>query len=144
MPPLVRWQDPEGKNTLRTIVKNAIPQWKDGLRTVQEELVAPILDGDDILCCTATGDGKSAAFSVPILALNEYNKNRHLYAANLPTRLHPVGIVVTPAKGLANNIVLELQKLGISAFAYCRETLAAARRAGVNLGKLLRECIRCY
>jgi hypothetical protein len=33
------------------------------------------------------------------------NTNRHLYPPNLPTRPHPVGLVVTPTKGLANNIV---------------------------------------
>ncbi|KAJ7034200.1 hypothetical protein C8F04DRAFT_1183485 [Mycena alexandri] len=60
----VRWQDPDGRKILNTIVK-------------KEELVAPILDRDDIFCCTATGDGKSAAFSVPILVLDEYNSNRH-------------------------------------------------------------------
>lgn len=101
----LRWQDTSGRQTIQTIVRKVLPQWKDGLRAVQEDLVAPILDGDDILCCTATGDGKSAAFSVPILVLNEYNTNRHLYPAHLPTRLHPVGLVVTPTKGLANNIV---------------------------------------
>ncbi|KAJ7183910.1 P-loop containing nucleoside triphosphate hydrolase protein [Mycena filopes] len=126
MPPRRRWQDPEGRKTLRSI----------------EDLVAPILDGDDILCCTATGDGKSAAFSVPILALQEYHNNRNLYPVDLPTRIHPVGIVVTPTKGLASNIVLELTKLGISAFAYCAETLALARRNDVNLTTLVKECTR--
>ena len=101
----IRWQDPEGLKTLITIVKTVLPQWKDGLRPVQEELVAPILDGEDILCCTATGDGKTAALSVPILVLNEYNTNRHLYPPKLRTRSRPIGLVVTPTKGLANNIV---------------------------------------
>ncbi|KAJ6556006.1 P-loop containing nucleoside triphosphate hydrolase protein [Mycena capillaripes] len=136
----IRWQDSSGLETLRTIVKAVLPQWKDGLRPVQEELVAPILDGEDILCCTATGDGKSAAFSVPILVLNEYNTNRHLYPSNLPTRPQPVGLVVTPTKGLANNIVLELGKLGISALAYCHETLTEARRNGKDLATEIKEC----
>jgi superfamily II DNA helicase RecQ len=80
-----RWQDPIGRRTLQSIVQKVVPQWKDGLRPVQEELVAPILDGEDVFCCTATGDGKSAAFSVPILVLNEYNSNPHLYPKHLPT-----------------------------------------------------------
>ncbi|KAJ7690572.1 hypothetical protein B0H14DRAFT_2200433, partial [Mycena olivaceomarginata] len=58
---------------------------------------------------TATGDGKSAAFSVPILLLNEYNVNPTLYPSGLPTRLKPLGVVVTPTKGLANNIVRSLE-----------------------------------
>jgi superfamily II DNA/RNA helicase len=60
-----------------------------------------MFDGDDVLCCTATGDGKSAAFYVPILVINEYNAHPHLYPAGLPTKLGPVGVVITPTKGLA-------------------------------------------
>ena len=39
------------------------------LNTVQLKLISAIFDGQDILCCTATGDGKSAAFSIPCLML---------------------------------------------------------------------------
>ncbi|KAJ7925807.1 hypothetical protein B0H13DRAFT_2654202 [Mycena leptocephala] len=53
MAPRLRWQDDLGRETLNTIVKKVIPAWKDGLRPVQVDLVAPILDGDDVLCCTA-------------------------------------------------------------------------------------------
>ncbi|KAJ6487519.1 hypothetical protein DFH09DRAFT_1339391 [Mycena vulgaris] len=35
---------------------------------------------------------------------------------------------------------MELTKLGIPALAYCRETLADARRNGINLGTLVKEC----
>ncbi|KAJ7210266.1 P-loop containing nucleoside triphosphate hydrolase protein, partial [Mycena haematopus] len=122
-----------GRQTINRIVKKVIPAWTDGLRPVQMDLVAPILDGDDVLCCTATGDGKSAAFSVPILVLQEYNANPDLYPRGLRTRVESAGMVITPTKGLANNVVLELKKLGISAFAYCRESLADARRNGVKL-----------
>jgi superfamily II DNA/RNA helicase len=73
--------------------------------SVQLELVSSILDGTDILCCTATGDGKSAAFSIPCLVLSEYNRNSDAYLAGLPTRTRPIGVVITPTKGLANNVV---------------------------------------
>jgi superfamily II DNA/RNA helicase len=108
MAPKIRWKDELGRKTISTIVKKVIPGWINGLRPVQEDLVTAILDGDDILCCTATGDGKSAAFSVPILVLREYNANPALYPPGLRTRLSPVGVVVTPTKGLANNIVCGL------------------------------------
>ncbi|KAJ7681380.1 hypothetical protein B0H17DRAFT_1205904 [Mycena rosella] len=114
-----RWQDPSGRKVLQTIVKKVLP-WIDGLRPVQEDLVAPILDGEDILCCTATA----------------------LIPSTFPTRLHPVGLVVTPTKGLANNIVSELTKLGITALAYCRETLADARRGGIDLATEIKECTK--
>jgi ATP-dependent helicase YprA (DUF1998 family) len=69
----ISWRSDLGRDTLNKIVKKVVPAWKDGLRPVQADLVSAILDGDDVLCCTATGDGKSAAFSIPILVLNEYN-----------------------------------------------------------------------
>ena len=87
------------------IVKRVIPTWTNGLHAVQLELVSAILDRKDVLCCTATGDGKSAAFSVPILVLLEYNKHPEAYVAGLPARKRPIGVVVTPTKGLADNIV---------------------------------------
>lgn len=53
--------------------------------------------------------GNLLQFCVPISALNEYNNNPSLlvYPKGLPTRLNlnPVGIIVTPTKGLATNLV---------------------------------------
>ncbi|KAK6975061.1 P-loop containing nucleoside triphosphate hydrolase protein [Favolaschia claudopus] len=138
MPPNPLWKDESGRKTINDIVKKVLPAWTQGLRPFQLDLVAPILDGDDILCCTATGDGKSAAFSVPLLVLNEYNLNPHLYPKGFRTRAGPVGIVVTPTKGLARDIVLQLGKLGINGFAYCRESLADARRSGDNITSLIK------
>ena len=105
---LPRWQDPEGLNTINTIVKKLIPKWTNGLHAVQLNLVSAILDGKHVLLCTATGDGKSAAFSIPTLVLLEYNKHPESYVAGLPTRKQPIGVVVTPTKGLADNIVYYL------------------------------------
>ena len=100
-----RWQDLIGLETIKAIVKKVVPTWTNGLHAVQLELVSGILDGRDILCCTATGDGKSAAFAIPCLVLLEYNNNPEVYPRGLPTRAKPIGIVITPTKGLANNIV---------------------------------------
>ncbi|KAJ7688121.1 hypothetical protein B0H17DRAFT_1203130 [Mycena rosella] len=50
-----------------------------------------------------------------------------------PYTRQPSGSIVTLTKGLANNIVLELRAFNLSAFAYCRESLADARRSGINL-----------
>jgi hypothetical protein len=52
----------------------------------------------------ATGGGESALSAVPIIVLREMARNRHLYL-DLPTRVLPQGIVVTPIKGPAGNIV---------------------------------------
>jgi superfamily II DNA/RNA helicase len=93
------WQDTVGLETINTIFKNLkkiIPPWANRLHMVQLELISGILNGQDILCCTATGDGKSAAFSIPCLVLLEYNQNPKSYPANLPTCSRPIGVVVTP------------------------------------------------
>ncbi|KAJ7737945.1 hypothetical protein B0H16DRAFT_1761928 [Mycena metata] len=89
MAPTLRWQSSTGRNTISEIVKKLLPEWTSGLRPVQEELVSDILDSDDVLCCTATGDGKSCAFYIPILVLSEYNTNRAEYPSGLPTRPNP-------------------------------------------------------
>ncbi|KAJ7707925.1 P-loop containing nucleoside triphosphate hydrolase protein [Mycena metata] len=136
----LRWQSSTGRDTIARIVKKLVPAWTSGLRPVQEELVSAILDSDDVLCCTATGDGKSCAFYIPILVLNEYNTNRADYPAGLPTRPNPVGIVVTPTKGLAANLVRELGRMKIRGFTYCRESLAEARRSGRNLADEIKNC----
>ncbi|ELP95498.1 DEAD/DEAH box helicase, partial [Xanthomonas translucens DAR61454] len=34
---------------------------------IQAQAVAPILRGDDLLACAATGSGKTAAFALPLL-----------------------------------------------------------------------------
>ncbi|KAJ6548111.1 hypothetical protein DFH09DRAFT_1504583 [Mycena vulgaris] len=141
----LRWQSPVGRETIQEIIKKVVPIWKDGLRPVQEDLTSAIMVGDDLLFCTATGGGKSAAFSASILILNEYNAHPTLHPAGLPTHVNPVGIVVNPTKGLAANIasylsVLELTRLNISAFAYSRELLADARREGINLAEEIKTC----
>ncbi|KAJ7696822.1 hypothetical protein B0H17DRAFT_929101 [Mycena rosella] len=104
MAPKYCWRDPQGHQTIAKIVKEQIPQWKDGLCPSQHDLIGCVLDGESILCCMATGGGKSALFAVPILILRETARNRHLYP-DLPTRALLQGIVVTLTKGLAANIV---------------------------------------
>ena len=90
---------------INTIVEKLVPIWMNGLHVVQLELVSAILEGKDLLCCTATGDGKSAAFSIPTLVLLEFNKHPDMYLAVLPTQRRPIRVVVTPTKGLVDNIV---------------------------------------
>ncbi|KAJ6524201.1 P-loop containing nucleoside triphosphate hydrolase protein [Mycena capillaripes] len=139
MAPRFRWRDPQGQRTITKIVKQEIPEWKDGLYPSQQKLIVRVLDGEDILCCMATGGGKSAIFAVPIIILREMARNPRSYP-DLPVRQLPLGIVVTPTKGLAANIVYELKKLRIPAFAYCQDTVTEARKAGRNLVRDIAEC----
>ncbi|KAK7015322.1 P-loop containing nucleoside triphosphate hydrolase protein [Favolaschia claudopus] len=134
-----RWTDTQGRQTVKEIVRKLIPQWPNGLYSYQEDIILRVLDGQDVLCCVSTGGGKSAMFAVPIIVLREMNRNSHLYPS-LPTRAKPVGIVITPTKGLAWNIVYELEKLSVPAFAYCHETVTDARKNKRDLVKIIREC----
>ena len=104
MAPKYRWQDPEGRATIIKIIKELVPEWDEGLHMWQLNLVVRILDGEDVLCCTATGDGKSALFAAPIIVLQEMARNPGLYP-DLPYRSNPIGLVATPTKGLSTNIV---------------------------------------
>ncbi|KAJ7886474.1 hypothetical protein B0H14DRAFT_3431304 [Mycena olivaceomarginata] len=124
-----RWADPKGVQRVTEIVKKRIPQWKDGLYPAQLKLIVRILDGEDIFCSMATGGGKSSLVAVPIIILKELASHPELYH-DLPMRALPVGIVITPTKGLAANIVFELKKRDISACPYCQETVSEARMAG--------------
>jgi superfamily II DNA helicase RecQ len=99
------WRSPEGQAALKLIMAAKIPAWKDGLRDRQSQPILHILDCQDTILCTATGGGKSALFTVPILcnlavseAPNEFPKFRRI-------QQHLVGVVITPTKGLAQNIV---------------------------------------
>ena len=62
------------------------------------------MDGEDLALFTATGDGKSVFFCVPIAVHNEVAKNPEPYPGVL-VRERAVGIVVTPTKGLSESIV---------------------------------------
>ncbi|KAJ7035826.1 hypothetical protein C8F04DRAFT_954413, partial [Mycena alexandri] len=102
-----RWQTPLGHATIQRIVKAKIPSWKDGLFTWQLTIVAWILDGEDVLCITATGDGKSALFTVPILVLLEVAQNPGAYSG-FGHQKKPVCLVISPTKILSANMVHHL------------------------------------
>jgi hypothetical protein len=58
-----------------------IPIWKNGLRERQVQPIVHILDGQDVILCTAAGDGNSAIFTVSII--------RHLAVSEAPTDVLP-------------------------------------------------------
>jgi hypothetical protein len=102
-----RWTDDTGLKTIQTIVCCCTP-WTTGLTAAQLRLVSLILEGSDVLYVNATRSGKSCAFSIPIVVWNEYNTNPDLYPRGLRTFKKPVGLVITPTKGLAKNLVRAL------------------------------------
>ncbi|KAJ7113607.1 P-loop containing nucleoside triphosphate hydrolase protein, partial [Mycena epipterygia] len=121
------------------IVAEKIPEWTGGLHEWQVIIVAWILDGEDVLCVTATGDGKSAIFAVPIIVLLEVAQNPAAYPGFVNQK-KPVGLVIAPTKGLATNIVYELGELRVPAFACTSDNLAEARKAGRNIASEIAAC----
>ena len=96
------WQNPISLETIQTMI---IPTWMVSLHLVQLELVSAIFEGQDIPCRTTIGNGKSVAFTVPGVVLLKYNAHLDTYPARLPTWKRPIGVIITPTKGLANNII---------------------------------------
>ena len=43
------WQSPEGHAALDAIVKKRIPNWTNGLKEVQKDVIGKILDGEKLL-----------------------------------------------------------------------------------------------
>ncbi|THV01139.1 P-loop containing nucleoside triphosphate hydrolase protein [Dendrothele bispora CBS 962.96] len=142
MVPPVNFRSNEGRQALETIIKKRIPQWTSGLRDFQQDSIPIILDNQDLFAITATGNGKSALFAVPILVHLEISENMDLYPKfSSPIRKKPVGIVVTPTKGLANNIVDELNiQFGISGFAYTEENISQIRKEHRDIVQELIDC----
>ena len=106
------------------------------LHPVQLELVSAVLNSHNILCCTATGDGKSAAFTIPGLVL-KYNAHLDAYPAGLPTWKRPIGVVITPTKGLSNNIICFLPfsyvaRLPLFRFLNCQNWTSPLSRTAVT------------
>ncbi|KAG8745155.1 hypothetical protein FRC11_013181 [Ceratobasidium sp. 423] len=83
-----------------------------------------ICKGGDIVCIVATGAGKSALVQGPIAALKVMGKN-------------PIGIVVVPTKGLADNQAQAAQKKNINTLALHQGSVCAAaeEHPGRNLFK---------
>ncbi|KAF5349397.1 hypothetical protein D9758_015511 [Tetrapyrgos nigripes] len=132
-----KWTDTEGLNTLKQIISRRVPQWPNGLRDFQLENIPRVLDGENLLVFTATGDGKSSFYDVPVLVHMELAANPQLYAP-FPIRETPVAIVVTPTKGLANSIILEARGFGLSGLSYCHETLV--KYSAQDLPGLICKC----
>ncbi|KAJ7328879.1 P-loop containing nucleoside triphosphate hydrolase protein [Mycena albidolilacea] len=136
----VTWRSPDGENSLKSIVASKIPSWKNGLHEQQAQPILHILDGLDILLCTATGSGKSALFTVPILCHLAVSEAPQQFPKFSGIRRQPVGIVITPTKGLARNIVDTLTGHGLNALAYDRETIV---RAACERRDLVHEVTPC-
>jgi hypothetical protein len=138
-----RWTEDIGLDAIQTMFRHCSPR-TNGLTTARLRLVSPILEGSDVLYVNATGSGKSCAFSTPTVVWNEYNTNPGLYPRGSRMFKKPVGLVITPRKGLGHNLVRDLlvyfenqltdlhlwvkDHSAISALAYTSEIVAQDQR----------------
>ncbi|KAF5353124.1 hypothetical protein D9758_008808 [Tetrapyrgos nigripes] len=81
------WQSSEGQALLNDIVQKCVPQWTNGLKDGQIRAITRILDREQVVWVAATGEGQNPEL-----------------CPSFVTKEKPVGIVVTPMKGLATNI----------------------------------------
>ncbi|KAF9058741.1 P-loop containing nucleoside triphosphate hydrolase protein [Rhodocollybia butyracea] len=134
-----RWISQEGTDTLNRVVSARIPQWELGLRDFQREWIPLVLDHQNLVAFTATGDGKSVLFLVPILIHLELSTNPLQYT-NFPVQHQAVVMVITPTKGLATSILSEAKEFGIAGLSYCHEIISQYRINKINLEALICEC----
>ncbi|KAF9066188.1 P-loop containing nucleoside triphosphate hydrolase protein [Rhodocollybia butyracea] len=133
------WISQEGTDTLNHVVSAWIPQWELGLWDFQREWIPLVLDHQNLVAFTATGDGKSFLFLVPILIHLELSTNPLQYT-KFPVQHQAVVMVITPMKGLATSILSEAKEFGIAGLSYCHEIISQYRIDKINLEALICEC----
>lgn len=107
-------------------LKKLISSWLNGLQDFQLDLVTSTLDGVD-------GDGKSAAFIIPILVLQEMARNPQDYP-NLPYTSNPISLVIsTPTKDLSRNLVSDYVALSFVALTSGQTYISASRYSRMAL-----------
>jgi len=81
------------------LLQNILAKGYETLTTIQEQSIAPLLKGRDVLAISKTGSGKTAAFLIPII--EHALKDPRNYTA----------LVVTPTRELALQIEEEFKSL---------------------------------
>ncbi len=68
--------------------------------TVQQKVIPPLLDGNDLIVQSKTGSGKTAAFAIPICEKIEWEENK------------PQALILTPTRELAQQIKQDITNVG--------------------------------
>ncbi|MBU1277248.1 MAG: DEAD/DEAH box helicase [Proteobacteria bacterium] len=97
---------------------------------VQAAAIPPLLEGRDLLGCSQTGTGKTAAFALPILQKLSLSKQR-------PAPRNTRTLVLTPTRELAVQVASSFQDYG----RYLGLKMAVVY-GGVSLGPQIRACSR--
>ncbi|KAG7665921.1 MAK5 [[Candida] subhashii] len=109
---LPNWQDSESDFSLSPYTLHGLSVLKfDKPTPIQKRTIPLALQGKDLVGKATTGSGKTLAYGIPILekylqSLNKIKQNNKDKKIN-----HPVGIVFTPTRELAHQVVNHLNQL---------------------------------
>jgi ATP-dependent RNA helicase DDX52/ROK1 len=69
---------------------------------IQMQAIPALIEGNEVIACAPTGSGKTAAFSIPMLA-----------RLNMPVKGKSRGLIISPTRELAIQTYQQIQKLCI-------------------------------
>ncbi|KIO32933.1 hypothetical protein M407DRAFT_66027, partial [Tulasnella calospora MUT 4182] len=128
------WNTVKGHEVIQKIVQKRIPEWVNGAHPWQLPLVARTLDQRHSITVTATGDGKSALFYLPLLVHMELAMNPSLWPQMAASaKKSPAAIIVLPVSAIAATLVPEITEKGLTVVTLTKATIDAARRAKQDL-----------
>ncbi len=92
---------------IEPILKALIDQGYSVPTPIQEKAIPVLLKGEDVLGCAATGTGKTAAFSIPVLQklqIESENHSEKIFNKKKSNRKPVRALILTPTRELASQI----------------------------------------
>lgn len=99
------WTSPLGLSTLKSLVPEVV-SWPS-LKDFQLDILAHVMNGENCLGITATGDGKTASYHLPLQMIDRLMQKgcpEGLKLHHRPAR-RAIGVVVSPLLGLEVSLV---------------------------------------
>ncbi|KAG2111488.1 P-loop containing nucleoside triphosphate hydrolase protein, partial [Suillus clintonianus] len=121
----------DGADLCRQILQGCMPH---DTHDFQLSAITHLLDGQDVLMCTATGTGKTDTFIRLMHIVLAISENPSLAPGTKFPR-HPAMVVVCPTKVLEEEMAEKMIKAGLTALAINADTLDMARKKALNLFK---------
>ncbi|KAG1731878.1 hypothetical protein EDD22DRAFT_973863 [Suillus occidentalis] len=115
----------EGRALCRKLLKETMPF---DTHDYQLEVITHMLDGEDVLCTTATGSGKTDAFIRLMHVIIALSKNPSLAPGkNFPP--DPAMLAICPTKALEYDLAEKMTRAKLTNAVINQDTVAAARKA---------------
>ncbi|TFY62997.1 hypothetical protein EVJ58_g3507 [Rhodofomes roseus] len=120
LPDDYNWTSAEGLLRLGSLLRPLLPFEPRAFQLYES---ACILNGIDVVCITATGDGKTALIYIPAMV-----------------REDSITVVVEPTNYLESDVAAKLVEKGVSSVVINRDTLGDASRDGRDLWNEVKAC----